>query len=172
MAAALLHVPCTFKYCDTHPNRVPSMLDQVHWQELHDGYYIVSVSGYGSKPVGEQRLYLAHTLTFVTRLGRVLSFEGKRRQKRGQSFAELKADRGFEICRPILSLGSVIGALQRPLSAKLVRALVKDGPLGLSCSLFPRTDAIEVEAEGWATQKGLRFGDQLVWLNGKRTSGI
>ena len=98
----------------------------------------------------------------------MLSFEGKRRPKSGQRFAELKADRGFEICRPILSMGSVIGALQRPLSEKLFKAVVKEGPLGLSCSRFPRTDAIE--AEGWATQNGLRFGDQLVWLKGKTST--
>ena len=148
------------------------MLDktsQVQWQDLEDGDYVVSVSGYASKAVGEQqRRYLAHTLTFITRSGKVLSFQGKRRQKRGERFAELKAAPGFEICRPIMSKGTVIGALQRPLSEKLVRAVVKEGPLGLTCSRFPRTDKIEVAPDGWAIRKGLRFGDHLVWVNGRK----
>ena len=88
---------------------------RVKWQSVEADDFIVKVCGYGSKAISGTKMYLCHTLTLTTRLGKTITFEGKRRMKKGQPFCALKADKNFEICRLIFSEGRVIGALERPL---------------------------------------------------------
>ena len=142
---------------------------KVKWQSLEDGDYIVGVSGYSSNAI-QDKYYLAHTVTLRTRRGKVMSFAGKRRQKKGKPFAEMKADYTYEICRLIFSEGSVIGALQRPLFGNPVQFEVTENcDLGFRCPTVPKQDGIELALGGWAQQHGLRWSDRIVRVNGALT---
>ncbi|CAE7910915.1 unnamed protein product [Symbiodinium necroappetens] len=145
---------------------------KVKWHSVAADDFIFKVCGYGSKPIQETKMFLCHTVTFTTRLGKTITFEGKKKWKKGDAFPSLKAGKDFEICRLIFSEGCVIGALERPLVASFPQHLVKadeTGSLGFHCPEFPREDGIRVHPGGWAETEGLRNFDSLVKVSGKLT---
>ncbi|CAE7515133.1 unnamed protein product [Symbiodinium sp. CCMP2456] len=154
--------------CDDHACKKR----KVKWHSVDEDDCIFKVCGYGSKPIRETKMYLCHTVEFTTRSGKTITFEGKRKCKRGHEFPTLKADFGFEICRLIFSEGCVIGALERPLVASFLQCEVKadeTGSLDFDCPYFPQKDGIEVHPGGWAGKKGLRNFDSIVRVSGKLT---
>ncbi|CAE7500668.1 unnamed protein product [Symbiodinium sp. CCMP2592] len=145
---------------------------KVKWHAIEADDFIVKVCGHGSKPIGGTKMYLCHTLTLTTRLGKTITFEGKNRMKKGRPFPAFRADSNFEICRLIFSEGCVIGALERPLSPSFEEIWVQreeQSPLELECPDLPRKDNIMIPPGSWAEKKGLRRGDKLVRINGVRT---
>ena len=148
---------------------------RVKWQSVEAGDSIFRVCGYGSIPI-KTKLYLCHSVTFTTRLGRTITFAPKMSMKKGQAFpgdrTAFQADSDFEICRLIFSEGRVIGALERLLSPSFTEIVVQreeQGPLELECPDLPRKDNIMFPPGTWAEKKGLRRGDKLVRINGVRT---